>query len=69
MSMHQDSWSVAIQAWYNVGKDWRYGVGSVNGAMVGQFMQVAINQRQLEDDILSYDLIFNLLSTDCLGQF
>lgn len=62
-------WSYAIQTWYDLGKSWRYGVESVNVPGLGQFIQVVINQRQLEDDILSYDLIFNLLSTDYLGQF
>ncbi|CAN9507889.1 unnamed protein product [Ophioblennius macclurei] len=40
MSSHNNSWSNAIQAWYNEVKDWRYGQGSVNGGVVGHFTQV-----------------------------
>uniref|UniRef100_A0A3Q3VW71 ShKT domain-containing protein n=1 Tax=Mola mola TaxID=94237 RepID=A0A3Q3VW71_MOLML len=34
------SWSEVIQGWYNEAKDWRYGVGSINGKTVGHFTQV-----------------------------
>lgn len=40
MSSYKNSWSNAIQAWYDEVKDWRYGVGSVNGGVVGHFTQV-----------------------------
>lgn len=40
MSSSKRTWSVAIQAWYDEVKDWRYGAGSVNGGVVGHFTQV-----------------------------
>uniref|UniRef100_A0A674NU13 ShKT domain-containing protein n=1 Tax=Takifugu rubripes TaxID=31033 RepID=A0A674NU13_TAKRU len=40
MSSQKNSWSDAIQLWYDEVKDWRYGVGSVNGDVVGHFTQV-----------------------------
>ncbi|KAM9778236.1 serotriflin-like isoform X2 [Syngnathus typhle] len=40
MSSYKNSWSNAIQAWYDEVKDWRYGVGSVNGRVVGHFTQI-----------------------------
>ncbi|XP_075893802.1 serotriflin-like [Nelusetta ayraudi] len=40
MSSSKMSWSAAIQGWYDEVKDWRYGVGSVNGGVVGHFTQV-----------------------------
>lgn len=40
MSSSKKSWSAATQAWYDEVKDWRYGVGSVNGGVVGHFTQV-----------------------------
>lgn len=40
MSSYKNSWSGAIQSWYDEVKDWRYGVGSVNGGVVGHFTQV-----------------------------
>ena len=40
MSSYQNSWSDAIQAWYDEVKDWRYGMGSINGGVVGHFTQV-----------------------------
>ncbi|XP_059211491.1 cysteine-rich venom protein TEL1-like [Centropristis striata] len=40
MSSFENSWSNAIQSWYDEIKDWRYGVGSTNGGVVGHFTQV-----------------------------
>lgn len=40
MASSKRSWSVVTQAWYDEVKDWRYGVGSVNGGVVGHFTQV-----------------------------
>ncbi|KAM3602718.1 uncharacterized protein V6R79_009526 [Siganus canaliculatus] len=40
MASWKNSWSNAIQAWYDEIKDWRYGVGSINGGVVGHFTQV-----------------------------
>ncbi|XP_042359867.1 cysteine-rich venom protein TEL1-like [Plectropomus leopardus] len=40
MSSNRKSWSTAIQKWYNEVKDWRYGVGSTNGGVVGHYTQV-----------------------------
>ncbi|CAJ1076986.1 cysteine-rich secretory protein 2-like [Xyrichtys novacula] len=40
MSDHKDSWSHAIQAWYNEFDNWQYGSGSINGKPVGHFTQV-----------------------------
>ncbi|XP_054480161.1 cysteine-rich venom protein TEL1-like [Anoplopoma fimbria] len=40
MSSQEDSWSSAIQSWYDEVKDWRYGVGSTNGGVVGHFTQL-----------------------------
>ncbi|XP_028295137.1 cysteine-rich venom protein-like isoform X2 [Gouania willdenowi] len=40
MSSKKDTWSEAIQSWYDEEKNWRYGVGSVNGGEVGHFTQL-----------------------------
>ncbi|CAL1585578.1 unnamed protein product [Knipowitschia caucasica] len=40
MSSNKNSWSDAIQSWYNEVTDWKYGVGSVNGKVVGHFTQL-----------------------------
>ncbi|XP_057679030.1 serotriflin-like [Corythoichthys intestinalis] len=40
MASYKNSWSGAIQSWYDEVKDWRYGVGSVNGRVVGHFTQI-----------------------------
>uniref|UniRef100_A0A8C5E1M9 SCP domain-containing protein n=1 Tax=Gouania willdenowi TaxID=441366 RepID=A0A8C5E1M9_GOUWI len=40
MSSKKDTWSEAIQSWYDEVKNWRYGVGSVNGGEVGHFTQI-----------------------------
>ncbi|XP_077358890.1 cysteine-rich venom protein TEL1-like [Festucalex cinctus] len=40
MASFKNSWSNAIQAWYDEVKNWRYGVGSVNKGVVGHFTQV-----------------------------
>uniref|UniRef100_A0A3B3BFK0 SCP domain-containing protein n=1 Tax=Oryzias melastigma TaxID=30732 RepID=A0A3B3BFK0_ORYME len=40
MSSFQNSWSNVVQAWYNEVKDFQYGVGSINGGVVGHYTQV-----------------------------
>uniref|UniRef100_A0A672GI92 Cysteine-rich venom protein TEL1-like n=1 Tax=Salarias fasciatus TaxID=181472 RepID=A0A672GI92_SALFA len=40
MSSAKNSWSSAIQKWYDEVKNWRYGQGSINGGVVGHFTQV-----------------------------
>lgn len=40
MSSAKTSWSSAIQAWYNEVKNFKYGVGSFNGGVVGHYTQV-----------------------------
>ncbi|XP_054618167.1 serotriflin-like [Dunckerocampus dactyliophorus] len=40
MASHKNTWSNAIQSWYDEVKDWRYGMGSVNGGVVGHFTQI-----------------------------
>ncbi|XP_071384854.1 cysteine-rich venom protein-like [Centroberyx affinis] len=40
MSSYKNTWSNAIQSWYDEVKDWRYGVGSTNGGVVGHFTQL-----------------------------
>ncbi|KAM4534517.1 cysteine-rich venom protein TEL1-like [Fundulus diaphanus] len=35
MSSYKNNWTNVIQAWYNEVEDFRYGVGSVNGGVVG----------------------------------
>ncbi|XP_041660842.1 cysteine-rich secretory protein 2-like [Cheilinus undulatus] len=40
LSKKRDSWSDAIQSWYDEVNDWRYGEGSINGRVVGHFTQV-----------------------------
>ncbi|XP_019124299.2 serotriflin [Larimichthys crocea] len=40
MASYKNSWSNAIQSWYDEIEDWRYGVGSTNGGVVGHFTQV-----------------------------
>ena len=52
MSSGKSSWSDAIQAWYNEVKDWKYGVGSVNGGVVGHFTQVLYTYTQSEVTIV-----------------
>uniref|UniRef100_A0A3Q4N6F0 Cysteine-rich venom protein-like n=1 Tax=Neolamprologus brichardi TaxID=32507 RepID=A0A3Q4N6F0_NEOBR len=39
-SSFQNTWSNAIQSWYNEVKDFSYGVGSTNGGVVGHYTQV-----------------------------
>ncbi|XP_053192684.1 cysteine-rich venom protein TEL1-like [Scomber japonicus] len=40
MSSWKNSWSNAIQAWYDEVNDFQYGVGSVNGKVIGHYTQV-----------------------------
>ncbi|XP_041660841.1 cysteine-rich venom protein-like [Cheilinus undulatus] len=40
MSKQRDTWSDAIQSWYDEVKDWHYGEGSFTGRDVGHFTQV-----------------------------
>ncbi|MBN3279662.1 CRVP protein, partial [Polyodon spathula] len=40
MSSVANSWDTAVQAWYDEVKDFKYGVGSTNGAVVGHYTQV-----------------------------
>lgn len=40
MSFDRKTWSAVTQVWYDEVQDWRYGVGSVNGGVVGHFTQV-----------------------------
>ncbi|XP_051909231.1 cysteine-rich venom protein-like isoform X1 [Hippocampus zosterae] len=40
MASYKNSWSNAIQSWYDEVNDWRYGVGSINGRVVGHFTQI-----------------------------
>ncbi|XP_049914591.1 cysteine-rich venom protein TEL1-like isoform X1 [Epinephelus moara] len=40
MSSGKKTWSQAIQKWTNEVKDWRYGVGSINGKVVGHYTQM-----------------------------
>ncbi|KAJ6659654.1 hypothetical protein lerEdw1_018623 [Lerista edwardsae] len=40
MSSHPDTWRGAIQAWYNEVKGFKYGVGAINGAVIGHYTQV-----------------------------
>ncbi|XP_007546022.1 PREDICTED: cysteine-rich venom protein TEL1-like isoform X2 [Poecilia mexicana] len=40
MASFKNSWSNAIQAWYNEVANFRYGVGSINGGVVGHYTQV-----------------------------
>uniref|UniRef100_A0A8C2X161 ShKT domain-containing protein n=1 Tax=Cyclopterus lumpus TaxID=8103 RepID=A0A8C2X161_CYCLU len=40
MSSFKNTWSNAVQSWYDEVKDWRYGVGSTNGGIVGHFTQI-----------------------------
>ncbi|XP_022063096.2 cysteine-rich venom protein TEL1 [Acanthochromis polyacanthus] len=44
MSSNKNTWSSAIQRWYDEVQDWRYGVGSVNGGVVGHFTQIVWNK-------------------------
>ncbi|XP_062293691.1 serotriflin-like [Scomber scombrus] len=41
MSSWQNTWSNAIQSWYDEVNDFRYGVGSVNGGVIGHYTQLA----------------------------
>ncbi|KAM4600976.1 cysteine-rich venom protein-like [Polymixia lowei] len=40
MSSYKNTWSNAIQSWYDEVKDWRYGVGAINKEMIGHFTQL-----------------------------
>ncbi|XP_068446822.1 serotriflin-like [Clinocottus analis] len=40
MSSHPNTWSNAVQDWYDEVKDFRFGVGSTNGNKVGHYTQV-----------------------------
>ncbi|XP_034555832.1 cysteine-rich secretory protein 2-like [Notolabrus celidotus] len=40
LSTHKNSWSSAIQSWYDEVKDWQYGVGPIHGKEVGHFTQL-----------------------------
>ncbi|XP_022625991.1 cysteine-rich venom protein VAR6-like isoform X4 [Seriola dumerili] len=40
MSSYKNTWSNAIQSWYDEVKDWRYGVGALNGGVIGHYTQV-----------------------------
>merc|ERR1719244_281943 len=40
MSSNKRSWSEAIQSWYDEVEDYRYGVGAINGGMIGHYTQV-----------------------------
>ncbi|CAI5683995.1 serotriflin isoform X2 [Oreochromis niloticus] len=39
-SSFQNTWSNVIQSWYDEVKDFSYGVGSINGGVVGHYTQV-----------------------------
>ena len=43
MASFKDTWSNAIQSWYNEVRDYRYGVGSINGGVIGHYTQVGLN--------------------------
>lgn len=64
-SSQKNSWSEAVQAWYDEVKDWRYGVGSVNGGVVGHFTQVR-PQQVFPGHTGSRGLMLPLLSAGCL---
>ncbi|KAI3364222.1 hypothetical protein L3Q82_011022 [Scortum barcoo] len=38
--LRENTWSNAIQSWYDEVKDWRYGVGAINGGVIGHYTQV-----------------------------
>uniref|UniRef100_A0A3B4W967 Serotriflin-like n=1 Tax=Seriola lalandi dorsalis TaxID=1841481 RepID=A0A3B4W967_SERLL len=40
MSSYKNTWSNAIQSWYDEVKDWRYGVGALNGGVIGHYTQL-----------------------------
>uniref|UniRef100_A0A671VSM2 Cysteine rich secretory protein 3 n=1 Tax=Sparus aurata TaxID=8175 RepID=A0A671VSM2_SPAAU len=40
MSSYKNTWSNAIQSWYDEVVDFQYGVGSTNGGVVGHYTQV-----------------------------
>ncbi|XP_062406986.1 serotriflin-like isoform X2 [Sardina pilchardus] len=40
MASNNNSWSNAIQTWYDEVKDFKFGTGSINGATVGHYTQV-----------------------------
>ncbi|XP_037617514.1 cysteine-rich venom protein TEL1-like [Sebastes umbrosus] len=40
MSSFENTWENAIQSWYDEVKDYRYGVGSTNGGVIGHYTQV-----------------------------
>ncbi|CAJ1076984.1 serotriflin-like [Xyrichtys novacula] len=40
MSSHPVKWSTLIQSWYNEVKHWKFGVGAIDGAMIGHYLQI-----------------------------
>ncbi|XP_048106562.1 cysteine-rich venom protein Cau1-like isoform X2 [Alosa alosa] len=44
MASFKNSWSNAIQSWYDEVKDFKYGVGSINGRIVGHYTQIVWNR-------------------------
>ncbi|XP_044025940.1 cysteine-rich venom protein TEL1-like isoform X2 [Siniperca chuatsi] len=39
-SSYKNTWCKVIQSWYDEVKDWRYGVGAINGGVIGHYTQV-----------------------------
>ncbi|XP_072306818.1 cysteine-rich venom protein-like [Eucyclogobius newberryi] len=54
MSSSKRSWSDAIQSWHNEVQDWKYGVGSVNGQVVGHFTQLVWYRSNLIGCAMAY---------------
>ncbi|XP_061884866.1 serotriflin-like [Entelurus aequoreus] len=54
MASYKNSWSNAIQSWYDEVKDWRYGMGSVNGGVVGHFTQIVWYRSNLIGCAMAY---------------
>ncbi|KAK7907681.1 hypothetical protein WMY93_016293 [Mugilogobius chulae] len=54
MSSYKNTWSNAIQSWYDEVHDWKYGVGSINGGVVGHFTQVVWYRSNLIGCAMAY---------------
>ncbi|XP_054910212.1 cysteine-rich venom protein TEL1-like isoform X1 [Poeciliopsis prolifica] len=53
MASFKNSWSNAIQAWYNEVANVRYGVGSINRGVVGHYTQILPCPSAAESTLIS----------------
>uniref|UniRef100_A0A8C6TXF1 ShKT domain-containing protein n=1 Tax=Neogobius melanostomus TaxID=47308 RepID=A0A8C6TXF1_9GOBI len=54
MASYKNSWSNAIQSWYDEVKDYEYGVGSINEGVIGHYTQVVWYRSNLIGCAMAY---------------